>query len=667
VAFDTDLSLLPETEAAIRQKVQEEVDNKFPAGNAPAVVLQTVPWLGGAVKLVLQQDGKRIKSIYGATSPSLTGNNTAVFFMELDLVATAIFKDTLSKGASSAIQVIYDLDHYVRLPKATARGTWHASAFYSFFQDVDIEESFWGEDSYTEITSSTRYSNEVTETEFLPVEDPNMTPDERREFDEWVRELITKQLEEGVKRNLLQTVADVNPDVTAWTDGEDLENVRRTVNNTQISDVRVEWTEAKAIIRQIHPQGSLPTVTSLKGPDGAPLRWEDYYSNISVDEFLRTLLVSIRVGAAFEDYGISLVEVRVRYPHGEFAKTVDATFTKDNLDTPQKAEFIVADKIRRYFWSYTVHFEGDVPEWTSEEVEDEGQDLNIKLSNLPVLKLDVVNGDINFEQVARARVRVRYDGGVSPIERFFNLTPTDAPGGQRLLEVVGKPRTGLVSYQTTYTMKGDGREITGPLLTTDADVISIDDPFRALKTVTFQAVGDLDNDIKDVTVQATYEEPANGFRQDFSVTLSGEGKTFDTWTFPTIDENKGTLSYQASIRRRNGTTRDVQENPARGTRFEIGEKFGDKLDVRIIASLVDWTKVKLVNVSLRYDGSTPPKTDDFLFEPADAATKTWTVPLTDPSRTSYTVTVTYFLVDGSRRTVGPEEATGESVFLELPA
>ena len=32
----------------------------------------------------------------------------------------------------------------------------------------------------------------------------------------------------------------------------------------------------------------------------------------------------------------------------------------------------------------------------------------MKLSNLPVLKLDVVNGDINFEQVARARVRVRY-------------------------------------------------------------------------------------------------------------------------------------------------------------------------------------------------------------------------------------------------------------------
>ena len=69
-------------------------------------------------------------------------------------------------------------------------------------------------------------------------------------------------------------------------------------------------------------------------------------------------------------------------------------------------------------------------------------------------------------------MKVRYDGGDSPVERFFNLTSADDVAGHRLLEVIGAPRTGTVSYQTTYTMKGDGREITGPLLTTDADIIS---------------------------------------------------------------------------------------------------------------------------------------------------------------------------------------------------
>src|SRR5215470_3766456 len=404
VAFDTDLTMLPETEDKIRQKLQEEVNNRF-GGNGPKVELQTVPWLSGAVRLVLQQDGKIVEKISGVTAPSLTGDNTASFFVELSVLGTAIFKETLSKGTSSAIQVVYDLDHYCRLPQAHAWGTWHASAFYSFWGDLHVEDPWYGESTYTEITRSSRYQNEVTETHFEPVQDPSLPPDQRAQFDSWVHDLITKQLEEGVKRNLLQAIQAVDPSAKEWTEGQNMDDIHREVSNTQISDVQVDWTEAKAIVRRISPNGSLPTVTSLKGPDGQPLKWEDYYSNISVDEFLRTLRLSIRVDVDFAAYGITLVEVKVRYPHGDNAKTVQATFTKDNASQPQKAEFIVADKIRKFFWSYTVHFEGDTPEWTSQEVEDDGTDLNVKLSKLPVLKLDIVNGDINFEQVSRARVR----------------------------------------------------------------------------------------------------------------------------------------------------------------------------------------------------------------------------------------------------------------------
>jgi hypothetical protein len=665
VAFDTDLSMLPQTEDKIRQKLQDEVNNRF-GGNGPKVELQTIPWLSGAVRLVLQQDGKIVEKISGTTSPSLTGPNTASFFLELTVLGTAIFKETLSKGSSSAIQVIYDLDHYCRLPQAHAWGFWHAAAFYSFWQDVNTEDNFWSEDSYTEITRSTRYQNEVTETHFEPVENPKLSPDQQAQYDSWVHDLITKQLEAGVQRNLLQAIQAVDPSVKQWTEGQDIEDVHREVSNTQISDVHVDWTEAKAIVRRIFPNGSLPTVTSLKGDDGQPLKWEDYYSKVSVDEFLRTLRLSIRVDVDFEAYGIALVEVKVRYPHGDNAKTVEATFTKDDAGKAQKAEFIVADKIRKFFWSYNVHFEGDTPEWTSKEVEDDGTDLNVKLSNLPVLKLDIVNGDINFEQVSRARVRVRYAGGDHPVERFFNLTENDTD--HKLLEVIGKPRTGNVAYQTTYTMKGDGREITGPELTTDADTVSIDDPFRALKTITFQAVGDLQSDVGDITLQATYAELDNGYQQNFDVTLSGGGgKTFAMWTFPTIDETKGKLSYQATIAFQDHTSQDVDVADAKGTRFELGRKFADKLDVKLVPDLLDWTKLKLVNVSLRYGGSTPPKTDDFLFRSGDTEAKTWTVFLVKDAPASYSYNATYFLLDNTRKTDKKDNVTDESLFLELPA
>jgi hypothetical protein len=664
VAFDTDLSFLPETMGKIRTGLQEELNNRFGA-NGPKAEIQTVPWLKGEVRLVLQQDGKIVEKISGSTVPSLTGDNTACFFLELTVLGTAIFKETLSKGSASGIQVEYTLEHYVRLPEAHAWGHWHSYAFYNFFQDVDTEDNFWSEDSYTEITSTTRYKNEVTETHFDLVADPGLSAEQQATFDAAMRESIMSQLEAGVQRNLLEAVQAVDPSVTAWTEDQDIEDVHREISNTQISDVHVEWTEAKAIIRPIHPKGMIPTVTSLTDANGAPLRWEDYYSKISVDEFLRTLRLAIRVDADFDAYGITLVEVKVRYPHGDNAKTVEATFTKDDAGTPQKAEFIVANKIRTFFWSYTVNFKGDVEPWTSEEIEDDGTDLNVKVSNLPVLKLDVVNGDINFEQVSRARVRVRYTGGDHPVERFFNLVPGDEE--HTLLEVVGKPRTGDVTYQTTYTMKGDGREITGPELRTDADIISIDDPFRALKTVTFQAVGDLQDDIGDITVQASYEEAGNSYRADFGVTLSGEGKTFETWTFPTVDETKGTLSYTATIGHRDGTSEDVDVPDAKGTRFELGRKFVDKLDVKIVSDLLDWTALRMVNVSLQYLHSTPPKTDDFLFRPTDAEPKLWSVFLPKGQPASYTYTATYFLKDGTRKTDTRDDVTDESLFLEIPA
>jgi hypothetical protein len=290
----------------------------------------------------------------------------------------------------------------------------------------------------------------------------------------------------------------------------------------------------------------------------------------------------------------------------------------------------------------------------------------VKLKNLPVLKLDVIDGDINFAEVSKARVRVRYEGGDQPIERFFNFTEADQNAVHQLLEVIGKPRTGVVSYQTTYTMKGDGREITGPSLTTDADIISIDDPFHAIRTVTFNAVGDLQNAITDITVQATYEEPDNGYRQDFTVILSAEGKTTADFTFPTIDESHGSLSYHESIRRPNGTTDDKDHPDVKGGRFDVGDKFEAILEVHIVPDLLDWTQLKMVNVSLRYDEAHPPVDDDFLFRSTDTEAKVWTVPVAHADSSKYKMTQTYFMTDGSRRTVGPVEQADESVFLEIP-
>src|SRR5690606_20476054 len=151
--------------------------------------------------------------------------NVASFMMELSELGTAIFKETLSKGIASGVQVIYKLNYYGRLPAMTARGIWHASEFYSFFQDINTEDNFWSEDSYTEIVSTSRYKNDVTETHFEFVQNPNLKAEDQAKLEADIRSIITKQLEAAVQRNLLKEIAEVDPNTKELREGQDIEDV----------------------------------------------------------------------------------------------------------------------------------------------------------------------------------------------------------------------------------------------------------------------------------------------------------------------------------------------------------------------------------------------------------------------------------------------------------
>lgn len=662
VAFDVDLSIPEEILNAIRAELDEELAQKFPGRDLTATIAP-VPWLGGSVRLILTENGKIVEKISGAATPSLAGNNIACFLLELSQLGTAIFKETLSSGISSGIQVVYSLDHYTRLPKMHAEGVWHAEEFYDYFQDVNTEDNFWSEDSYTEVINETRYKSDVTTTTFDFIAIPGFTAEQQQQFDDSIRNMINTQLAEAVKRNLMPAIAAVDPNVKNLNEDQDIEDIRRTVDKTQIADVRVEWNEARAVIQTLHPQGSLPTVTSLTDKDGNALKWEDYYSKISVDEFLKTILVNAQVNADFDDLPIHSVEVKLRYPHGPNAKTVEKAFTKP--DELQKVEFLAHQGNRKYFASYQVNFENSGFVFTSPETETDDSVLTVNVDDLGVLAVDIVDGDINFEQVTRANVRVRYDGADAPIEKFFNIAQTGE--SHKLREVIRTKRTGPVKYQVTYTMKGDGREITGPELEADSKVIAVNDPFRSIRTITFRAVGDLATKIRDVGVQATYTEADNDYVQTMNVTLSKD-LPFKEWRFPTIDDAQGQLSYRATINNLDGTSKDIDVPAATGTSFDLGEKFEAFLEVNVVPELLDWTKLKLVNVSLQYDDDANDvhhATDIIVRE--GGTPDPWKVPIVDEAKRAYTVTTTYFLETGERKVVGPVEETAKSLFPELTA
>ncbi len=93
----------------------------------------------------------------------------------------------------------------------------------------------------------------------------------------------------------------------------------------------------------------------------------------------------------------------------------------------EKIEFLAHEGIRKYFRSYQVNFENSAFVFQSPEEEVDDNELTISVDDLGILALDVVNGDINFEQVSRAPTcgSGTHRDGAAPIEKLFNLTETE--------------------------------------------------------------------------------------------------------------------------------------------------------------------------------------------------------------------------------------------------
>jgi hypothetical protein len=664
VAFDAELTVPDDALAKITVELQKEVDAKYKKRGAqpPKVKIAPILWTGGTVELLLSEGGALVEKVRGAGKPSLYGRNVAAFMMELSELGTAIFKETLSTGSASAVTVVYKLDHYIRLPEMSAWGTWNASEFYSFFQDINTEDNFWSEDSYTEVVNSSRYKNDVTKTHFEFTQTPNLSPEENAKLEGDVRALINKQLEAAVQRNMLKEIADVDPNVKALQEGQDIEDIRRTINKSQIANVRVEWSEAKTIITNKAPQGQLPTVTSLKGADGKPVKWEDYYSKLSVDEFLKTVQVNMRVNASFADLPIHSVEVKISYPHGPNAKTQEFTFTSP--DAVAKFECFVHQGIRKFKYAYTVNYKGSAFVFKSPEVETDDTNLTINVDDLGILALDIAPGDINFGQVDRALITVSYAGGARPFEAKFNMTKDSNTFSVR--QVIEQRRSGPVQVQVVYQM-ADGREIKGPVHQQTASQLYIDDPFSAMKTIGFRAVGDLENEVASITVDAVYEDAGNNYRQRVNKNLNKDNPA-DDWTFPVIDDALGEVRYTATVLFKDGKMKELPETVARRSTITLGSGTVEFLTVSVVPDLMDWDRAKLVNVALSYQDTANGVNSrtELRFKSGDAE-KSWKVALKDASRTEYETTVTYFLQDGSKKVVGPTRQSDLSVFLEIPA
>lgn len=266
VFMDVELSLNAQQEGAIRAKVAQAINDRRGPGNPSPVdpnqiVLSRPQFIDGTAKVeILADSGNLVQKVNSAGAPSMYGNNVVAISAELNQFGAPVFEAVMQSQGAGGVRVNYDVRFPARLPDVTATGTWHASKFYSFLQEVDFEERFWSEDDFNEKITET-FTN--SESRVVTI-DPGALISTDPAFVEMKKTMtasIERQLDEAVKRNLIEAIPPESRDFSKIRE-EDFENIRREVTINKSSDVTIHFRERQVIAVKPNPQANMQSLVS---------------------------------------------------------------------------------------------------------------------------------------------------------------------------------------------------------------------------------------------------------------------------------------------------------------------------------------------------------------------------------------------------------------------
>lgn len=663
VIFDVEF-VVPEDKLA---KVTEVLSSRLPppdprAAEPPHVELASIAYTKGTASVLLfQESGALVEKILSPGKPSLYGNNVCSVTVELTDLGAPVAEAAL-QGQGGVVQVRYDLACAVKLPDVKIDGHFHATQFYSFYQDIQTNWELWGDDSYRETLREQLYQSEALSLviDGGPVGAAN--PDLLAELKSWAQ----KALEDAVARNMLTAATPVAADDRGLKG--DAEDVTRDILNTKISDVVLRVREKAVIEWSPAPQGTLPNITSLKDKDGNPLVWSDYATMVSADDpFFRELRVRATVNADFAALKLYSVDVALEYDSSDGLAKAGGKVTAPDQVVALDA-YLGAGAAYRY--SYKVNYKGESRSLDVGPLETTAPFLTINVGDLGFLAVDVKPGDIDFTQVDSVFVAMSYEDGtdVPRLEDQFTLTK-DAPAHRAFDRVIFAPVRQPYRYRATYRMQ-DGKELTTGELAGRAPTLYVNDPFSAVYTVNLRSWGNLDDHVKEIIIELEYADEANDYRRTTTETLS-KTHPFATWEFPVVRETGTRLSYSVLYTFHDGRPPvAVPRTDATDRTLLFGLEPPDKLklDVEVLADLVDFTQVKLAKVGLEYHDADNDvhETGSTVFRAGAATSWKWSIDIKDKTRKAYAWTATYYMADGTHREVGPNTTADATLVLEVP-
>lgn len=677
-----------------RKAIQSALDSMLQSegvkdmqGNPATAKISLPSFTKGTAKLqLLDSGGALVTKIDSAGKPSLLGSLICSFTAELSPEGAAVVKGAMT-GKGGVVQIAYDLSYLAELPDITGNVWFNGSKYASFSQSIDKSGGSWDSSDNTEnekmreLFVNSQAGGVFFDFSGLDSSDPNAQKLET-DLTNWG----WQQLNTAVQNYMNAATAgsggssgsqsssgdgsssgSSNPGVTGSNTGADLgqdrsddgmEHVSRDESSISVFSFYENFDERQSVMYETIQQGTLPNVPNFAA----------YSEQIDAnDPFFAEIHSTLLVNADFAKFQIQSVDVNAQYTKSNPPTVVGMHFTKP--DDVLKFDSDTVNGDMEYSYQVSVNYLDQSAPYVSPTYTTKNPVVTMDVGTMGVLYVNLTVGNVDFKSVPGVTVAIKYpdtDPTGAAISRQFSFDANNKTAA--MVVALLKPVTQKYQYQVSYGMS-DGTQMVMDWQQDNTQQLFINSPFTP-RMVSFLSEGDFANQIDNIFLRMTYSDPKYTYQQTSEYTFTSQNRSHD-WTFPVVSGSQGTLTYSGVITYKDHTTENIPDTPSTSNLITFGPANQAIVTVTPDSALLDFTKVKLVQVNFSY--SDPANNlsyqQEIVVKQTGNTPANWTFYAKDKTKLAYTYTASYFLTTNPPTVSkqGPVTSTDTDLVLMMPA
>jgi hypothetical protein len=617
---------------------------------------------GTSSLVLLDSGGALVQKIENVGKPSLLGSMICAFTAEVSPEGAAVLKGALT-GKGGVVQIAYDLTYIAALPPVQGHVYFHAHKFASFYQTLDKSGSTWhsGDNTMNEKLREQFISSDSGGVDFefegLDMSDPAVAK-MQTDLTNWGWQQLNVATQSVLNASSQGASSQApaaqgsdsqsgsgsppsNPGVVGTNTGADLgqdrtdDGMEHTTHDEQ-SDTHFDfdeyYKERDSIAYETVQQGTLPNVPNF----------DQYAVTIDAnDPFFTQIHSTLLVNADFQKFQIQSVDVNAIYDKGSAPTVAGMHFTKP--DDVLKFDSDTVNGDTEYSYNVAVNYGDQSAPYNAPVQKTKDSSVTVDVGTMGVFYLNLTMGNVDFKSVPQVIVAVKYpdtDPTGAAISRQYSFDTNNRTAS--MVVVLLKPVTKKYQYQVTYVM-ADGTQMTLDWQEDNTQQLFINSPFTP-RTVSFLSEGDFTNEIDNIFLRMSYVDATNKYQQDSEYTFSSANRNHD-WTFPVVRGGQGQITYSGVISYKSHTTENLNATTTTSNLITFGPPNQAIITVTPDPVMLDFTKVKLVQVNFQYadPANNVSNQQEIVVKSTGATPPSWTFYAKDPTKVTYTYQATFYL------------------------